>query len=129
MNLDLTASLRQHFGFTAFRPGQEATLTRILNGQDTLAILPTGAGKSLLYQLPAYHLTGTILVISPLIALMQDQADRIARQGDYRAVVLNSTVEMHDQAALLETLGDYRFIFTSPETLARGPVLGALRQL
>lgn len=129
MNLDLTASLRQHFGFTAFRPGQEATLTRILNRQDTLAILPTGAGKSLLYQLPAYHLTGTILVISPLIALMQDQADRIARQGDYRAVVLNSTVEMHDQAALLETLGDYRFIFTSPETLARGPVLGALRQL
>lgn len=85
--MDLTASLRQHFGFTAFRPGQEATLTRILNGQDTLAILPTGAGKSLLYQLPAYHLTGTILVISPLIALMQDQADRIARQGDYRAVV------------------------------------------
>lgn len=126
---DLTHLLRTRFGFASFRPGQEETLTSILAGQDTLAILPTGAGKSLLYQLPAYQLPGTILIISPLISLMQDQADRIARQGDFKEVVLNSQLGYADQQAILQTLGDYRFIFTSPETLSRGPVLGALRQL
>ena len=125
----LTQLLQDHFGFDHFRPGQDETLKAVLAGQDTLAILPTGAGKSLLYQLPAYCLDGVILVVSPLIALMQDQADRIARQGDFRAVVLNSAVTAADQRAILATLGDYHFIFTSPETLGRGPIIGALRQL
>lgn len=121
--------LKARFGFDKFRAGQIETLQAVLAGQDTLAILPTGGGKSLLYQFPAYLLPGTILIISPLISLMQDQADRITRQGDFRAVVLNSAVNNQDQAAILATLSRYRFIFTSPETLGRGPVLGALRQL
>ena len=125
----LTQLLQAHFGFKHFRSGQFETLQAVLAGQDTLAILPTGGGKSLLYQLPAYLLPGTILIISPLISLMQDQADRITRQGDFRAVVLNSAVNNQDQTAILATLSRYRFIFTSPETLGRGPVLGALRQL
>lgn len=59
--------LQSHFGFDDFRPGQEETINALLEGKDTLSILPTGAGKSLLYQLPAYLLSGTILIVSPLI--------------------------------------------------------------
>src|SRR5207249_5397805 len=67
------AGLRALFGYADFRPGQEAVISRVLGGEDVLAVMPTGAGKSLCYQLPATLLPGCTLVISPLIALMQDQ--------------------------------------------------------
>ncbi|MES2505279.1 MAG: DEAD/DEAH box helicase, partial [Verrucomicrobiota bacterium] len=70
---DLTATLRQHFGHAAFRPGQEAVMQALLAGRSALALFPTSAGKSLCYQLPALLMDGVTLVISPLIALMKDQ--------------------------------------------------------
>jgi ATP-dependent DNA helicase RecQ len=67
--------MRGTFGLADFRPGQEAVIKSVVSGRDTLAIMPTGAGKSLCYQLPAMHLPGTTIVVSPLIALMMDQCD------------------------------------------------------
>src|SRR5512136_177129 len=78
---DLLATLRRHFHFDAFRPGQEAAIRRVLTGQHTLLVMPTGAGKSLAYQLPAMLLPGLVLVISPLIALMKDQVDGLLNLG------------------------------------------------
>src|SRR6059058_856232 len=79
--MDLHASLQQHFGFGGFRPGQEEAVHAALEGRDTLVVMPTGSGKSLCYQLPALELEGTTVVVSPLIALMKDQADRLRERG------------------------------------------------
>ncbi|MEY4913077.1 MAG: hypothetical protein RL025_904, partial [Bacteroidota bacterium] len=73
--------LHRYWGFDAFKPGQEAVVTSILEGRDTLALLPTGGGKSLCYQVPALAMDGLCLVVSPLIALMKDQVSRLNRQG------------------------------------------------
>jgi ATP-dependent DNA helicase RecQ len=77
--MDITPELYNHFGFSAFRAGQEEAIRSLLNQQHTLAFMPTGAGKSLIFQLAALQLAGTTLVISPLIALMKDQVDSLSR--------------------------------------------------
>src|SRR5918992_1198873 len=77
----LLDALRTHFGHAAFRRGQEQVVTAVLGGQDVLAVMPTGSGKSLGYQLPAMVLPGTTLVVSPLISLMKDQVDELNRRG------------------------------------------------
>src|SRR2546422_4152033 len=79
--MDLVAELRTHFGHEAFREGQEKIVRALLAGESALALFPTGAGKSLCYQLPAVLLEGTALVISPLIALMKDQVDALRARG------------------------------------------------
>src|SRR5512142_446367 len=84
--------LRDVFGFREFRPGQEEVIRAVLDGQDCIAILPTGAGKSLTFQLPAKLLPGTVLVISPLISLMKDQVDALETLG-FRATTINSTLD------------------------------------
>ncbi|HJA46519.1 MAG TPA: RecQ family ATP-dependent DNA helicase [Candidatus Limosilactobacillus excrementigallinarum] len=121
--------LLSKYHFKAFRPGQEESLVSTLKGIPTLAILPTGAGKSLLYQLPAYVTRGLIVVISPLISLMQDQVDRIRQQGDFKVAMLNSRLDYQEQRTILQSLNDYRFLFTSPETLVKPAVLSRLRQV
>ncbi|MDF9445744.1 DEAD/DEAH box helicase, partial [Limosilactobacillus mucosae] len=74
MNEDiLYQTLKQRFGFDEFRPGQKETIEAVLKREDVLAVLPTGAGKTLLYQLPGYLMAGSVLIVSPLISLMQDQ--------------------------------------------------------
>ena len=78
---ELRQSLRETFGIARLNEGQQQVISRVLAGDDTLAIMPTGAGKSLCYQLPALHLKGTTVVVSPLIALMKDQADKLQRAG------------------------------------------------
>src|SRR5215204_458234 len=75
--MDLTASLHELFGFREFRPGQREACEAAMNGRDVLVVMPTGSGKSLCYQLPALELEGITVVVSPLIALMKDQADRL----------------------------------------------------
>src|SRR3954449_6321919 len=82
----------QRFGLTHLRPGQRELITAALSGRDALGVLPTGAGKSLCYQLPSLFLKGTVVVVSPLIALMQDQHDRLV-QVDIEAARLDSTVK------------------------------------
>src|SRR5262245_22018024 len=93
------------FGIEKFRPGQELTLTNVIDGIDTLAIMPTGGGKSLCYQLPALELDGTTLVVSPLIALMKDQHDKLAELG-VEVIRLDSTLGPRDEHAALERLSE-----------------------
>src|SRR4051812_27388105 len=73
--------LREHFGFRRFRPGQERAVQAAIEGRDTIVIMPTGSGKSVCFQLPALELVGTTVVVSPLIALMKDQADSLRARG------------------------------------------------
>ena len=120
--------LQNYFGFDDFRPGQEETINALLEGKDTLSILPTGAGKSLLYQLPAYLLSGTILIVSPLISLMQDQVDRLHRQGEKRVIMLSGQLVGKERASVLRNLKSFKFIFTSPEMLDNQQVLTALKK-
>ena len=87
----LAAALKRHFGFDAFRPLQEAIVTDVLAGRDVFALLPTGGGKSLCYQLPAVLTDGLTVVISPLIALMKDQVDALTTAG-IPATFLNSSL-------------------------------------
>src|SRR6478672_8060764 len=92
--------MRGTFGHDEFRPGQQAVVDAVVAGRDTLAVMPTGAGKSLCYQLPALHLPGTTIVVSPLIALMKDQADKLRELG-VSAREVNSSIPA---AALRETI-------------------------
>jgi ATP-dependent DNA helicase RecQ len=92
VDIDLNEALVRHFGYDSFYPGQEEVITRVMEGKDTLAILATGAGKSLCYQLPAMLLPGTTVVVSPLIALMKDQLDMLAEAGISSTIALNSTL-------------------------------------
>jgi ATP-dependent DNA helicase RecQ len=117
--VDLRAELREKFGFETFQPGQEEVVTRVVNGQDTLAILATGAGKSLTYQLPALLLSGTTVVVSPLIALMKDQIDMLRELGITNVVALNSTLSEDQEAAALERIRSksIKIVFVTPEKL------------
>lgn len=118
--------LHDKFHFKDFHPGQQETLEHTLHGQPTLAILPTGSGKSLLYQIPAYLTSGLIVVVSPLISLMEDQVDRIRQQGDFKVAMLNSRLNYGQQQMILHSLSSYRFLFLSPETLVKRQVLYSL---
>ena len=89
--------LRQRFGFPGFRKGQEQICQTIADGVDTLVVMPTGAGKSLCYQLPALARGGTTLVVSPLLALMKDQVDALTAKG-VRATAIKSSIEGQEPA-------------------------------
>ena len=124
----LTRSLRRTFGLDALRPGQAEVIRSVLGGRDTLAIMPTGAGKSLCYQLPALHLEGTTIIVSPLIALMKDQTDKLRELG-LEAVQVNSTVTGRIEAEVLRRIGEDRsdFVFTTPERMAEPAFLATLK--
>ena len=124
----LKRTLKRVFGMTALRPGQDEIITRVLAGQSTLAVMPTGAGKSLCYQLPAVLSDSLTVVISPLIALMKDQCDTLAERG-VAAVQLNSALDANTRlnAEALLTRGAVRVLFTTPERLADGRTLGLLQ--
>lgn len=128
---DLRAALRKHFGFEAFYPGQEEVISRVLQGQDTLAILATGAGKSLTYQLPALLLEGTTVVVSPLIALMKDQIDVLRERGIRNVVALNSTLSEDQEARARERIasGSIKIAYTTPEKLEDESFLRLLQSI
>ena len=131
MTADLTHELKRTFGFDAFRPGQEAVVRHVLAGRDVLALMPTGGGKSLCYQLPALLQPGVSLVVSPLIALMQDQVRQLQDNG-VAATFINSSLETAEisrrTAALLR--GDYKLVYLAPERLVMPEFLdGPLRRL
>ncbi len=115
---DAHAVLRDVFGFEAFRPGQREVIDAVLAGRDCIAVMPTGAGKSLTYQLPARMLGGTVLVLSPLISLMKDQVDALRDLG-FRAVEINSTLDFPERQARLAALrrGEYELVYLAPEAL------------
>lgn len=116
--------LREVFGYDDFRPGQEQVIEAVLGGDDCIAVMPTGAGKSLTFQVPAKLLPGTVLVLSPLISLMKDQVDALEALG-FRAAAINSTLELHERRRRLAALrhGDYELVYLAPEALD-----GALRE-
>jgi ATP-dependent DNA helicase RecQ len=112
------AELKAIFGYDSFRLGQEPIIDAVLAGRDCVGVMPTGAGKSLTYQLPARLLGGTTLVVSPLIALMKDQVDALSELG-IRATFLNSTLEPEERARRVEALrnGQFEIVYAAPEGL------------
>ncbi len=127
--MDPRPALRRHFGHDDFRPGQEAAVSRLLLGRSVLALFPTGAGKSLCYQLPALMLEGLTLVVSPLIALMKDQVEALRSRG-IAAARLDSTLGREEADAIHAGMADgsLRLLYVSPERLANGGFLRRLRR-
>lgn len=125
---EAAAALREHFGFSAFRPGQAAIIARMLKGDSVLGVLPTGAGKSLTYQLPALLLDGATLVISPLIALMKDQIDGLPQALAGRATAIHSGLGAGEVAERLRGVaeGRLRLVYVAPERLRQQPFVQAL---
>ncbi len=118
---NLGESLRRYWGYHEFRPKQESVIRSVLAAHDTCVVMPTGGGKSLCYQLPAVISGKTAVVVSPLIALMQDQAAQLAQMG-IPAAVINSSQSSAERRAVMEkaTRGEYRLLYLSPERLAVG---------
>ncbi len=127
--MNLERLLEQYFGFTSFRPGQKEVILSILNDEHTFAMLPTGSGKSLCYQLPTYILKKPALIVSPLLSLMQDQAEQLKMGGEKRVLTFNSFLTNQQKRDALTGLSHYRFIFISPEMLALDYVVKAIDKL
>lgn len=121
--------LRQVFGYQEFLPGQADAVGAVLAGRDVLAVMPTGGGKSLCYQLPALLLDGVTVVVSPLLALMKDQVDALQHEG-VAAAAVNSTMSREDQAAAVERAarGELRLLYVAPERFDDPKFMAALRR-
>src|SRR5688572_19657042 len=106
--------LESVFGYRTFRSGQRHIIDAVLAGRDCIGVMPTGAGKSLTFQIPARILPGTVLVISPLISLMKDQVDELERLG-FRAAVINSTIEPDVRRKRLDQLrsGELELVYVA----------------
>jgi ATP-dependent DNA helicase RecQ len=128
--VDLLSALHRYFGHEAFRAGQEDLVRAVLDGHDVLAVMPTGSGKSLGFQLPALLLPGTTLVVSPLIALMKDQVDELNRRG-IRAAALHSLLssEARREALGAARRGELRLLYVAPERFASEYFVALLRDL
>ncbi|MBM7701689.1 RecQ family ATP-dependent DNA helicase [Metabacillus iocasae] len=126
MNIDKV--LQSVFGFQEFRTGQREIIEDILHKKHVLAVLPTGTGKSLCYQLPGYIINQPVLIISPLLSLMEDQVQQLKANGEKRVVALNSFLSEGEKRRALEKIESYRFIYASPEILQNGKVVQALKR-
>jgi ATP-dependent DNA helicase RecQ len=127
---DLLAKLRTHFGHRQFRAGQEEIVGAVLSGRDVLAVMPTGSGKSLGYQLPAVMLPGTTLVVSPLIALMKDQVDELNRRRIPSAALHSMlSAEARRDALNAARAGRLRLLYVAPERFASEQFLRLLGEL
>lgn len=127
MNLD--ELLFNTYGFASFRPGQREVISRILEGEDVIALLPTGMGKSMCYQLPAHRLSGSVLIVSPLLSLMQDQVAQLKKMGEKSVVAINSFLKPEEREGIWSNLASYRFIFISPEMLVQPYVKNQLQRI
>src|SRR5687768_6939158 len=125
----INKTLRETFGYTRLRAGQQEVIASVLKGQDTLAVMPTGAGKSLCYQLPSLHLPGTTVIVSPLISLMKDQVDKLEKAG-LEAAQLNSALTTQEHEENLEQIKTEQsdFIFVMPERFTDRDFLEDLRK-
>ena len=127
---DPQSVLMQYFGYSSFRQGQEEIIDKLLSGQDILAIMPTGAGKSLCYQVPALVMDGITLVISPLVSLMKDQVNALTAQG-IRGAYLNRSLtdKQFDKALSNMSKGIYKIIYVAPERLTSQRFMNAVKQI
>jgi ATP-dependent DNA helicase RecQ len=123
-------ALKKYFGYETFRPGQQEIIEAILNGENVLAVLPTGAGKSLCYQIPALVSDGFSIVISPLIALMKDQVDSLTKSG-IAAAFINSTISYTETEIVLNEIafGKIKLLYVAPERVEGINFSGRLKQL
>jgi ATP-dependent DNA helicase RecQ len=126
---ELVQQARERFGIRKFRPGQRELIEAVLTGRDAIGIMPTGAGKSLTYQLPALTAAKPVLVLTPLIALMQDQQEKLSSRG-IESAKLNSTLSPSQEAEVVEGIarGAYRLIYVTPERLENPQQLDQLKQ-
>jgi ATP-dependent DNA helicase RecQ len=128
---DLRPALQEYFGFDDFRPGQEEVVRAAVDGRDTLALMPTGAGKSLTYQLAAMLRPSPTLVLSPLIALMKDQVDKLPPRIAATATFVNSSLTSEDASARLASVaaGETRLLYAAPERLRQQAFVETLRRI
>ncbi|QWC21531.1 ATP-dependent DNA helicase [Bacillus haikouensis] len=127
--MDLLQELKERFGYHDFRRGQKEVIESVLNGSDTLAMLPTGTGKSLCFQLPGYLLEGQVIIVSPLLSLMQDQVEQMQVKGEKNVIALNSFLSFPEKKRAIERLHTYKFIFISPEMLSNPDIREAVETL
>ncbi|KRF58847.1 ATP-dependent DNA helicase [Bacillus sp. Soil745] len=127
--MNIERVLKEKFGFDEFRPGQKEVVESLMSGRHTLAMLPTGSGKSLCYQLPAYLVNKTVIIVSPLLSLMQDQADQLKMSGEKSVLTLNSFLTLNQKRKAFDRLHSYRFIFLSPEMLSNDGVIKSLKSI
>lgn len=127
MNLNLNEILKEKFNHSSFREGQKDIIQDILAGHDVMALLPTGGGKSLCYQLPAQILEGSVLIVSPLIALMEDQVLQLKKMGEKRVIALNSFLSNDKKRKVMPSLHKYKYIFASPEILQSKYIVNRLK--
>ena len=127
---DALKILKQHYGYTTFRPGQDKIITSLLNHKDTLAIMPTGAGKSVCFQIPGLLLPGITLVVSPLISLMKDQVDALGSLG-IPATFINSslTATQVNERIYKARCGQYKIIYIAPERLMSEAFQSAIKSI
>jgi ATP-dependent DNA helicase RecQ len=129
--MDLRAALHEHFGFDDFRPGQEAAVSAAVAGHDVLVVMPTGAGKSLCYQLPALVRDDLTIVVSPLVSLMQDQVEALERRAPGQAGLINSQQDAagnHDVMARARA-GTLKLLYVAPERFSSPGFLEAIREV
>lgn len=120
---------QSQFGYEQFRPGQQAAIQSIVEGRDTLAVMPTGSGKSAIYQIAGLMIPGATVIVSPLLALQQDQREAIETQEVAKVGVVNSTISTRDREAIFTALaqGDLEFVFLAPEQFNNEEVLAQLQ--
>jgi ATP-dependent DNA helicase RecQ len=132
-NIDLYKELKRIFGFSKFKGNQEAIVQDILNDNDVLVIMPTGGGKSLCYQLPAFILEGTAIIISPLISLMKNQVDAMREMVNMNSVAhfLNSSLNKHEIMAVKEDIrkGKTKLLYVAPESLTKQENVEFLKEI
>jgi ATP-dependent DNA helicase RecQ len=126
--MDLELTLKKYFGYDNFHPGQKNIISSVLNSEDTLAILPTGGGKSICYQIPGLVFPEKTIVISPLISLMQDQVETLNRKN-IPAIFLNSSLPKKELTEKLNNLQKYKFIYLAPERLNSKKFLNAVKKI
>ena len=121
---DILQTLQKYFGYASFRQGQKEITDSILSGRDTLGVMPTGAGKSICYQVPALLREGISIVISPLISLMQDQVASLVQSGIKAAYINSSLTESQIRTVIRNAEnGMYKLIYAAPERLESGAFL------
>jgi len=128
--MDTHAILQKYWGYTSFRPLQEDIIESVLEGRDTLALLPTGGGKSICFQVPAMMQEGICLVVTPLIALMKDQVENLQARGIAAAAIYTGLHICEIELILTNAIkGKIKFLYISPERLKNELLLNSVKQM
>lgn len=126
--MELELVLEKYFGYSSFREPQKKIIEEILKGRDTLTILPTGGGKSIIYQVPGLILEGLVLVVSPLVSLMRDQVENL-KKNKIKACFINSEQDVYERRYILNNLSKYKFVYVSAERLENEEFLRYVKEV